>query len=94
MDLDSGVALRVESEGLEQVRDELAGEFHGLLSAQDRGHWTPHVTIQNKVEPRTARRLLREIRGGFEPTPLRITGLELILYVEGEWQPLASYRFR
>ena len=94
MDLDSGVALRVQSETLEQIRDELAGEFRGLLSAQDRGRWTPHVTIQNKVEPRAARALLRELRSAFEPRPLRITGLQLIRYVKGEWEPLASFRFR
>ena len=94
MDLDSGVALRVASEELEQVRDELAGEFHGLLTAQDSGRWTPHVTIQNKVGPRTARTLLREMRSTFEPRPLRIAGLQLIRYVEGEWAPLASFGFR
>lgn len=94
MDLDSGVALRVASEELQRVRDDLAGQFHGLLTAQDVGRWTPHVTIQNKVEPRTARALLREMRATFEPRPLKIAGLQLIRYVEGEWEPLASYCFR
>lgn len=94
MDLDSGVAIRVDSEALEQLRDDLAGEFRGLLTAQDLGPWTPHVTIQNKVEPRVARALLREIRSTLEARPLRITGLLLIRYAEGEWEPLASYRFR
>lgn len=94
MDLDSGVALRVESDGLGEIRDQLAEEFHGLLSAQDRGRWTPHVTIQNKVEPRIARALLSETRVRFEPRALRIAGLQLIRYVEGEWEPLASFGFR
>ena len=94
MDLDSGVALRVSSPELKQIRDGLAGKFHGLLSAQDSGRWAPHVTIQNKVEPRAARALLRQIRAQFEPRPLRIAGLGLVRYVEGAWQPLAGYRFR
>lgn len=94
MDLDSGVAVRVESEELERLRDDLAGEFRGLLTAQDSGPWTPHVTIQNKVEPRVARALLRQMRSALEPRPLRINGLLLIRYAEGEWEPLASYRFR
>lgn len=94
MDLDSGVAIRVESQELEQVRDDLAGDFSGLLTAQDSGPWNPHVTIQNKVEPRVARALLRELRSTLEPQPLRITGLLLIRYSAGEWEPLASYRFR
>jgi hypothetical protein len=94
MDLDSGVALRVSSPQLEQIRDQLAEDFHGLLSAQDRGRWVPHVTIQNKVEPRTARLLLRQLRAQLEPRPLKIAGLRLIRYIEGEWEPLAGYRFR
>lgn len=94
MDLDSGVALRVASEELERIREQLAGEFHGLLSAQDVGRWTPHVTIQNKVEPREARALLRQAREEFEPRALGIAGLQLIRYVDREWEPLASYRFR
>ena len=94
MDLDSGVALRVSSPGLEQLRGELADGFHGLLTAQDLGVWTPHVTIQNKVEPRVARRLLSQMRSLLEPRPLAIAGLQLVRYVEGEWEPLASYRFR
>ncbi|MGI8706252.1 MAG: 2'-5' RNA ligase family protein [Sphingomicrobium sp.] len=94
MDLDSGVALRVASENLESIRDELSGEFHGLLSAQDVGRWTPHITIQNKVEPRVARALLRQMRTQFEPRALGIAGLQLIRYLGGECEPLASYRFR
>lgn len=94
MDLGGGVALRVGSDGLEQIREELAQQFHGLLSAQDQGRWTPHVTIQNKVASRTAQALLREVRTGLEPRPLRISGLSLIGYLAGVWEPLASYRFR
>ena len=94
MDLDSGVALRVDSEGLERIRDDLAGEFRGLLSAQDRGPWTAHVTIQNKADPRVARALLRQLRAGFEPQPIGIAGLQLVRYVAGYWEPLAGWRFR
>lgn len=94
MDLDSGVALRVHSPGLERLRAEIAAEFHGLLSAQDRGRWAAHVTIQNKAEPRVAHALLREMRESFEPRPLGIAGLQLVGYVQGEWEPLANWRFR
>ncbi len=94
MDLDSGVALRIDSPGLDKIRDQLADEFHGLLTAQDLGPWTAHITIQNKAEPRAARALLRQMRTGFEPRAIEIAGLQLIRYVEGEWEPLASYRFR
>ena len=64
MDLDSGVAIRIESPELEALREDLAEAFHGLLTSQDTGRWTPHVTIQNKAEPRTARKLLEAMRAG------------------------------
>lgn len=94
LDLDSGVALRVSSPALECLREELADEFHGLLTSQDTGPWTPHVTIQNKAEPRDARKLLQQMRASFEPRALEVTGIELIRYREGEWQPLSRFGFR
>lgn len=94
IDLDSGVALRVVSPELEQIRGELASEFHGLITSQDVGRWTPHVTIQNKAEPRAARALLKEMRKTFEARQLAIAGLELVRYVEGSWEPVAGFRFR
>jgi hypothetical protein len=94
MDLDSGVALRVHSPDLQSLRDELADESYGLLTSQDVGRWTPHVTIQNKVEPRVARTLLGAMRDHFEPRPLAIRGLELVRYLDGEWQPLGDWPFR
>ncbi len=94
MDLDSGVAFRIISQDLERIRNELADEFRGLLTSQDEGRWTPHVTIQNKVEPRVARSLLGALREGFESRALEVSGLQLIRYLEGKWEPLASWRFR
>lgn len=94
LDLDSGVALRIHSPALEAIREDLAREFRGLLSAQDQGHWTPHVTIQNKVEPRVARALLRSLRQSFEPRSLEISGLQLVRYVDGDWEPISRWRFR
>jgi 2'-5' RNA ligase superfamily len=94
MDLDSGVALRVHSPGLELIREALAAEFRGLLSAQDSGRWSPHVTIQNKADPKVARGLVREMRAGFEPRPLKIAGLQLVRYLDGGWEPLGSWSFR
>jgi hypothetical protein len=94
LDMDSGVALRVHSEPLYEIRDQLAEEFRGLLTAQDEGRWTAHVTIQNKAEPRIARQLLRQMRASFEPRPLEISGLELVRYVERAWEPVARYAFR
>lgn len=93
MALDSGVALRVSSPALEAIREDLAREFHGLLTSQDSGPWVPHVTIQNKAEQREARALLKEMRETFDRKSLAIRGLSLVRYVEGEWEPLGDFRF-
>jgi hypothetical protein len=95
MDLGSGVAFRIRSEGLDSLRAELAVEFHGLLGAQDGAGWVPHVTIQNKVARGEAPKLLRQLETGFQPRPVAIKGLQLFRYLNsGEWEALARWRFR
>ncbi len=93
-DLGSGTALRVESEELEDIRYDLAEALRGLLTVQDRAPWRPHITIQNKVEPREARRLQQQLRAGFEPRPLAIKGLASWRYLDGPWEPIRSHVFR
>jgi hypothetical protein len=94
IDLGAGTALRVESERLEALRDDLADAFHFLLAMQDSGPWHPHVTIQNKVEPREARALQARLRAGFAPEPLTIAGLASWRYLGGPWQAIRRYPFR
>ena len=94
VDLGGGTALRVESEGLELIRAELADAFHGLTTPQDRAEWRPHVTIQNKVELRDARRLQEDLRRRFRPRPLAIRGLGSWRYTEGRWTALKEHPFR
>ena len=94
MDLGGGLAFRVASADLDNIRRELAEHFHGLLSTQDSGGWRPHVTIQNKVPPKDARALLARLREGFQPRPLGISGLGLHRYLGGPWEDLAAYSFR
>jgi hypothetical protein len=94
MDLGGGVAFRIVSEELHDIRESIADHFHGMLGAQDAGGWRPHVTIQNKVPPRQARELIAEMERSFRPRPLGIAGLSLHCYLNGPWENLASYSFR
>ncbi len=94
MDLGGGVALRVHSAELNDIREELAEHFHGLLTAQDMGGWVPHVTIQNKAERGAVRELLRTLETSIEPRPLNIRGLLLFRYEDGPWASLGGNRFR
>ncbi|HZG07622.1 MAG TPA: 2'-5' RNA ligase family protein [Allosphingosinicella sp.] len=94
MDLGAGTALRIESRELEEMRGELAQAFHGLLTPQDQAPWRPHITIQNKVEPREAKRLQQQLRATFEPRPLAIRGLASWRYLGGPWETIKRYSFR
>ena len=94
MDLGGGVAFRIASNDLDTIREELADHFHGALGAQDSAGWRPHVTIQNKVAPPIARRLLVELERQFVPRRLGIAGLSLHRYVGGPWERVARYSFR
>ena len=89
-----GTALRVESEELEDIRHDLAEAYRGLLIPQDQAPWRPHVTLQNNVEPREARRLQQQLRATLEPRPLTIKGLASWRYLGGPWEPIRTHMFR
>ena len=95
MDLGEGTALRVDSPALQEIREDVAEALHGLLTPQDQARWRPHVTIQNKVEPREARSLQQRLRVAFEPRSLAIRALATWRYKpDGTWQPLKTHPFR
>ena len=75
MDLGGGVAFRVVSEDLDEIRADLVDAFRGSLTAQDGQGWRPHVTIQNKVPTKVARALLEELRPTFAPRCRRFMSL-------------------
>jgi len=94
IDLGAGTAFRVESEDLEDIRYDLAEAFRGMLTPQDMAPWRPHITIQNKVEPKEARRLQQQLRATFEPRPLTIKGIATWRYLGGPWDPIRTQVFR
>lgn len=94
MNLGRGVAYRIVSDDLEAIRRSLADCFRGLLTAQDSQGWRPHVTVQNKVEPREAKALLGQLAAEFSPRPLTIAGLALHRYLGGPWERLGRWSFR
>jgi hypothetical protein len=91
--LGRGVAYRIESPDLLEIRASLADAFTGLLTPQDAAGWRPHVTIQNKVAPAEAAALLAELRADFRPRAVRIIGLASWYYRGGPWQPIARHMF-
>ncbi len=94
MNLGTGVAYRVVSDELGEIRAAIADHFHGALTSQDGQGWRPHVTVQNKVSTPTARALLLELERGFTPHPLGIDALSVHEYLGGPWRRVARYAFR
>ena len=92
--LGQGVAYRIDSPDLLAIRDRIADRFIGMLTAQDRGTPRLHITVQNKVAPEAARKLLTELAAGFRPRPLKIAGLTAHHYLGGPWQPAFARNFR
>lgn len=94
MMLGRGVAYRIDSPELLSLRDGLAEQLSGLLIPQDQARPRLHVTVQNKVEPATAKALHAELSAEFEPRPLAISGLAAHYYRGGPWEHIASWKFR
>lgn len=94
MSLGRGVALRLRCEALEGLRADLAEAFAGLLTPQDSAGWRPHVTIQNKVDPAVAKRLMADLAADWDRArPLAVIGVASFYYRGGPWEPIARYRF-
>jgi hypothetical protein len=65
-----------------------------MLTPQDIAPWRPHITIQNKVDPKEAKRLQQQLRSTFQPRPLSLKGLASWRYLGGPWEPIRSHVFR
>jgi 2'-5' RNA ligase len=91
--LGRGVAYRMPSPGLEEVRAEIAREFRGVLTDQDARRWRPHVTIQNKVEPDEARRTLASVQAEHVPYDTLVEALALWRYRGGPWEAAGEFAF-
>jgi 2'-5' RNA ligase superfamily len=94
INLGGGVAFRVESADLEDIRARIAERFATLLMPQDRNPWRAHVTVQNKVKAPEARALLDQLRADFKSRPLALVGLAAWWYRGGPWEVIAAYTFK
>lgn len=104
MKLGRGVAYRIESERLLELRAALAERFRPWLIKQDRERFRPHVTIQNKVSPPQASALYDHLSADFEPFTARAEGLQFWFYEGGRnrsgryrpgtWAPAGAMAFQ
>ncbi|MFM2045378.1 MAG: hypothetical protein RLY86_3954 [Pseudomonadota bacterium] len=94
MALGRGCAFRLRSPVLEDLRDRLASLWDDWLIPQDRQGFRPHVTVQNKADPKQAKDTLAALRAGFTPFPVMGQGLLLWRYMNGPWEKRAEIAFR
>ncbi len=92
--LGRGVAYRIEAPGLDAVHAAIARRFAGDLTRQDRGRPRHHVTVQNKVDPDTARRTLADLVATHTPYAATVRGLALWRYRGGPWEAAGEFVFR
>ena len=93
MPLGGGVAYRIDSPDLQNLRARIADRFAPLLMPQDRAGWRPHITVQNKVKADVARGLLATLAADFVPRSLSIAGLAAWWYRGGPWEPIGAWAF-
>ncbi len=91
--LGRGVAFTLENDELRALHRQLQAAFAPHLTPQDQQKLQPHVTIQNKVDPTTARQLLTELQADFAPFEAVGTGLHLWEYRGGPWASVAQFAF-
>jgi 2'-5' RNA ligase len=88
-----GVAYILDAPAVAALRGRLAQAFAPWLTPQDRQGFRPHVTIQNKVAPETARALRARLQEAFVPFRFAATGLLLWRYLGGPWEARGRFAF-
>ena len=91
--LGRGVAYVLQSADLARLRAGLAHAWGPWLGRQDRQGYRPHLTIQNKADPASARALLAGLQAGFSPFEVEATGLLLWHYRNGPWEEAGRFAF-
>ena len=91
--LGRGVALDIRSPDLLAIRARIADVFAADLIPQDRQSPRLHITIQNKVDPATARALQAALEPQIRPRALTITGLSAHYYRGGPWDAAGQVKF-
>jgi 2'-5' RNA ligase len=92
--LGRGAAYALASTELAQRHRALQKRWWVHLTRQDQQGFRPHITVQNKVEPATARSTVAVLRRAFRPFEVRAEGFVLWRYDGGPWTELGRIPFR
>lgn len=84
--LGKGAAYSLEATELSELRARLRQGWAAHLTPQDSQGFRPHVTVQNKVDPTTARETVRRLQAAFVPFTARAEAVVVWRYVGGPWE--------
>ncbi|WP_051663982.1 2'-5' RNA ligase family protein [Dyadobacter crusticola] len=88
-----GTAFKIVSPELPALHQELQKRWAQYLTSQDKQKRNFHITVQNKVEPAAAKKLLAELSDNFEPFSFAVTGISLWRYKGGPWEFITTVPF-
>jgi hypothetical protein len=91
--LGNGTAIKIVSPELPLLYQKLQKNWFDILTNQDRQKRNFHITIQNKVEPQSAKKLQTDMAQDFEPFRFTIHGIQLWRYLDGPWEYLDRFDF-
>jgi hypothetical protein len=91
--LGNGTAFKIISPELPALHKKLQKNWFNFLTNQDRQKRNFHITIQNKVEPDTAKKLQAELAQSFKPFSFTVHGIQLWRYLDGPWEFLKKFDF-
>ncbi|KQS33940.1 2'-5' RNA ligase family protein [Dyadobacter sp. Leaf189] len=89
-----GTAFKIGAPELPALHQTLQKHWSQYLTNQDRQKRNFHITVQNKVEPAAAKKLLAELSGSFEPFSFAVSGIRLWRYKGGPWEFLTTIPFQ
>ncbi len=90
----AGVAIKVQSPGLEALHKRLQQHWAQWLIPQDRQKLWPHITVQNKVSAEKAKALYLELARSFTPFTMQGVGISVWHYLGGPWSTAGDFLFR
>lgn len=88
-----GTIVQIDSPELVSLRNKIANHWADRLTPQDKQKFMPHVTIQNKTEPKEARLIYEKLKESWQLRTGTTIALQLWHYKGGPWQLANEFDF-
>ena len=89
-----GAAYKIECAELMKLHKAMQQQWMQWLTPQDKQKLWPHITVQNKVSPATAKQTVQTLQASFQPFTAQGLGFALWYYEGGPWRFEREYSFQ